>query len=74
MIRSCLPAPRSSNAAPAAEATARASGADDILATARIVESLPEAIADFKEALARVRTAEDKLRVLMEEGGWLDVD
>ena len=31
---------------PSAEATARASGADDVLATARVVASLPEAIED----------------------------
>ena len=31
---------------PSAEATARASGADDLLATARVVDSLDEAIAD----------------------------
>ena len=36
------------------------------------ISPLPEAIADFKAALARVHTAEDKLRVLMAEGGWLD--
>jgi type I restriction enzyme M protein len=37
------------------------------------IPPLPEAIADFKAALARVREAEDKLRVLMQDGGWLDV-
>jgi type I restriction enzyme M protein len=36
------------------------------------IPPLPEAIADFKAALARVREAEDRLRVVMEEGGWLD--
>jgi len=44
---------------PHAEATARASGADDILASARVVESLPAAIADCAlvvGASARSRT------------------
>ena len=36
------------------------------------IPPLPEAIADFKAALVRVREAEDKLRVLIEEGGWLE--
>jgi type I restriction enzyme M protein len=36
------------------------------------IPSLPEAIADFKAALARVREAEDKLRQLMTDGGWLE--
>ncbi|GIK44090.1 MAG: hypothetical protein BroJett011_79230 [Chloroflexota bacterium] len=36
------------------------------------IPPLPQAIADFKAALARVREAEDKLRELMTEGGWLD--
>jgi type I restriction enzyme M protein len=36
------------------------------------IPPLPEAIAGFKAALARVREAEDKLRTLMQEGGWLD--
>ncbi len=36
------------------------------------IPPLPEAIADFKAVLARVREAEDKLRELMTEGGWLD--
>ena len=31
---------------PSAEATARASGADNLLVAARVVESLPEAVAD----------------------------
>jgi type I restriction enzyme M protein len=35
------------------------------------IPPLPQAIADFKAALARVREAEDKLRTLMEEGSWL---
>ena len=34
---------------PSAEATARASGADDLLATARVVDSLDEAIAACKK-------------------------
>jgi type I restriction enzyme M protein len=37
------------------------------------IPPLPEAIAAFKTARARVREAEDKLRVLMQDGGWLDV-
>jgi type I restriction enzyme M protein len=37
------------------------------------IPPLPEAIADFKAALARVLEAEDKLRELMQDGGWLDV-
>lgn len=44
---------------PSAEATARASGADDILAAAQIVQTLPEAIADCQLILgtsARCRT------------------
>jgi TrmH family RNA methyltransferase len=44
---------------PSAEATARASGADDVLATARVVSSLPEAVADCAlvvGASARLRT------------------
>lgn len=36
------------------------------------VPPLPEAIADFKEALERVRMAEDELRRVMTEGGWLE--
>lgn len=36
------------------------------------IPPLPEAIADFKAALERVRTAEDELRRVMVEGGWLD--
>jgi type I restriction enzyme M protein len=35
------------------------------------IPPLPEAIADFKAALARARQAEDHLRAVMEEGGWL---
>jgi len=41
--RLCLVAPKTF---PCAEATARASGADDILASAQVYQSLPEAIAD----------------------------
>lgn len=44
---------------PSADATARASGADDVLATAQVVESLQEAIADCAlvvGASARMRT------------------
>ena len=36
------------------------------------IPPLPEAIADFKAALEKVRIAEDELRKVMEEGGWLD--
>lgn len=36
------------------------------------IPPLPQAVADFKAALTRVREAEDKLRLLMTEGGWLD--
>ena len=36
------------------------------------IPPLPEAIADFKAALERVRTAGDELRRVMVEGGWLD--
>ncbi len=35
------------------------------------IPSLPEAIADFKAALARVREAEEALKREMETGGWL---
>lgn len=36
------------------------------------IPPLPEAIADFKAALERVREAEEALRREMEDGGWLD--
>jgi type I restriction enzyme M protein len=32
---------------------------------------LPEAVAAFKEALAKAREAEDHLREVLVEGGWL---
>jgi type I restriction enzyme M protein len=35
------------------------------------IPPLPEAVAAFKEALAKCREAEDELRRVMEEGGWL---
>jgi type I restriction enzyme M protein len=35
------------------------------------IPPLPEAVAAFKEALARCREAEDHLRSVMVEGGWL---
>ncbi len=35
------------------------------------IPPLPEAMADFKAALARVREAEDALRQEMEAGGWI---
>jgi type I restriction enzyme M protein len=37
----------------------------------RDIPSLPEALAAFKDALARGREAEDRLRQAMIEGGWL---
>jgi type I restriction enzyme M protein len=36
------------------------------------IPPLPEAVAAFKDALARCREAEDNLRRVMSEGGWLD--
>ncbi|MCB9737032.1 MAG: SAM-dependent DNA methyltransferase [Deltaproteobacteria bacterium] len=36
------------------------------------IPPLPEAVAAFKEALARCRAAEDELRRVMHEGGWLE--
>jgi type I restriction enzyme M protein len=36
------------------------------------IPPLPEAVAAFKEALARCREAEDNLRLVMHEGGWLE--
>ncbi len=36
------------------------------------IPPLDEAIADFKTALGRVQEAEDKLRILIEAGGWLE--
>ncbi|MBN1148736.1 MAG: SAM-dependent DNA methyltransferase [Anaerolineales bacterium] len=38
------------------------------------IPPLDEAIADFKAALTRVREAEDELRRVMVEGGWLELD
>ncbi len=35
------------------------------------IPPLPEAVATFKEALAKCRAAEDELRRVMVEGGWL---
>ena len=35
------------------------------------IPSLPEAVAAFKEALAECRAAEDSLREILTEGGWL---
>jgi type I restriction enzyme M protein len=35
------------------------------------IPPLPEAVAAFKDALARAREAEDSLRRVMVEGGWL---
>ena len=36
------------------------------------IPPLDEAISDFKSALSRVRDAEEHLRTVMIEGGWLD--
>ena len=36
------------------------------------IPPLPEAVADFKAALARCREAEDALRREMIDGGWLE--
>ena len=36
------------------------------------IPPLNEAIADFKSALSKVKEAEDHLRTVMTEGGWLD--
>jgi type I restriction enzyme M protein len=38
------------------------------------IPPLDVAVADFKAALARVREAEDDLRRVLHEGGWLDAD
>ena len=35
------------------------------------IPPLPEAVAAFKDALAKCREAEDNLRRVMHEGGWL---
>ena len=35
------------------------------------IPPLPEAVAAFKEALAKCREAEDHLRTVMVEGGWI---
>jgi type I restriction enzyme M protein len=35
------------------------------------ISPLPEAVVAFKQSLARCRDAEDHLRHVMEEGGWL---
>ena len=35
------------------------------------IPPLPEAVATFKEALAKCRAAEDELRRVMQDGGWL---
>lgn len=36
------------------------------------IPPLPEAVADFKKALAEAREAEDNLRAVLQEGGWLE--
>jgi type I restriction enzyme M protein len=36
------------------------------------IPPLPEAVAAFKKALAEARAAEDHLRTVLEEGGWLE--
>jgi tRNA (cytidine32/uridine32-2'-O)-methyltransferase len=58
---------------PSAEATARASGADDLLVAARIVDSLAEAIADCALVLgttARMRHLEWPVMTPREAAGW----
>ena len=35
------------------------------------IPPLPEAVAAFKQALAEARTAEDRLREVLVEGGWV---
>ncbi len=35
------------------------------------IPPLPEAVAAFKQALAEARAAEDHLREVLTEGGWL---
>lgn len=35
------------------------------------IPPLPEAVAEFKRALAEARAAEDHLRKVLNEGGWL---
>ena len=36
------------------------------------VRPLPEAVAAFKQALAEARAAEDRLRRVLEDDGWLE--
>jgi type I restriction-modification system DNA methylase subunit len=36
------------------------------------IPPLPEAVEAFKTALAEARAAEDRLRTVLTEGGWLD--
>ncbi len=36
------------------------------------IPSLPEAVASFKDSLAEARVAEEKLRTVLTEGGWID--
>ena len=36
------------------------------------IPPLPEAVAAFKQALAEARTAEDRLRRVLEKDGWLE--
>ena len=36
------------------------------------IPPLPEAIAAFKDALTEARAAEDRLRTVLTEGGWLN--
>ena len=36
------------------------------------IPPLPEAVADFKKALAEAREAEDHLRTVLQDGGWLE--
>jgi len=36
------------------------------------IPPLPEAVAAFRKALAEAKAAEDHLRTVLEEGGWLE--
>ena len=36
------------------------------------IPPLPEAVAAFKQALAEAKTAEDRLRRVLEKDGWLE--
>jgi len=62
----CLVSPK---VFPCAEATARASGADDLLATARVVDTLGEAVADC--GLVIGASARQRALDLVEEPPWV---